>query len=81
MPIPAMCVASSGVFRAHEASPLSRLDLDAKLCISSCDYTILAMIPTRPHKKGPRMSTDNPANGAMCDGDRIRLTTLTDKGG
>lgn len=39
------------------------------------------MIPTRPHKKGPRMSTDNPANGAMCDDDRIRLTTLTDKGG
>ena len=39
------------------------------------------MIPTRPHKKGPHMSTDNPANGAMCDGGRIRLTTLTDKGG
>ncbi len=39
------------------------------------------MIPIRPHKKGPRMSTDKPASGAMCDGDRIRLTTLTDKGG
>ena len=57
------------------------MDLDAKQCIPINDYTILTMIPTRPHKKGPRMSTDNPANGAMCDGDRIRLTTLTDKGG
>lgn len=39
------------------------------------------MMPARPQKKGPHMSTDNPASGAMYDGDRIRLTTLTDKGG
>ena len=57
------------------------MDLDTKQCILINDYTILTMIPTRPHKKGPRMSTDNPASGALCDGDRIRLTTLTDKGG
>ncbi len=57
------------------------MDLDAKLCIPFSNYTILALVPARPHKKGPRMSTDNPASGALCDGDRIRLTTLTDKGG